>query len=234
MCHYDRTPFIFGCGSQYRRIATEPNPQNSSPWKTSLWVNIKGLWYHVPAMPARQYPQLVVPGSGDEVFVFLGVSLEAQEVVVAAAAGAWKLTADFGPALVNCASTGLTVQETAHRAEVLVALVAEHAFVLLVAGLGVLRPRLLDADPMVLGEAGNISLADDDSGIGATVGGTFPAVIENQFFLHRRKLAGPPAAVQEKAGRQARKNGLAPSAGYFGLIMSAKRGDILLLSRRSS
>jgi len=51
----------------------------------------------------------------------------------------------------------------------------------------------------VLGEADDIRLIDDDSGIGATVGGTLPAVIKYRRFFHRRTLAGPPAQVQEKA-----------------------------------
>jgi hypothetical protein len=52
---------------------------------------------------------------------------------------------------------------------------------------------------MVLGEADDIRLIDDDPGIRATVGGTVPAVIKNRRFFHQRKLAGPPEQVQEKA-----------------------------------
>ncbi len=65
------------------------------------------------------------------------MALEGKKVVITAAPSARKLTADVGASLVDHAHAGLPVQKSAHRAEVLVALMTEHALAVLVAALRV-------------------------------------------------------------------------------------------------
>src|SRR3546814_18638978 len=76
----------------------------------------------------------VVVGDGHVVRVFLGVALELQEFVVAAALAAGLLAADLWPRLIDRAAALVGVEDRADAAEVLVVLSAQHARPLAPAG----------------------------------------------------------------------------------------------------
>src|SRR3546814_17441274 len=76
----------------------------------------------------------VVVGDGHVVRVFLGVALELQELVVAAALAARILAADLRPRLIDRAAALVGVEARADAAEVLIVLMAQPARPLVTAG----------------------------------------------------------------------------------------------------
>ncbi len=66
-------------------------------------------------------------GGRDVIGVVQQIPFEGQKVVIAAAPGAREVPADFGPSLVDRASSRLPVQESAYRPEVFILAVAHDA-----------------------------------------------------------------------------------------------------------
>src|SRR5947199_570365 len=104
-----------------------------------------------------------VERAGDELGVFLNAALEAEEIIIAATAGAGILAADPRARLVDGAAPGLAVEEAADGAVGLVRLVAEDDLARLVAFLGKLPRDRFGREPQVLGQPEDVLLLHRDA-----------------------------------------------------------------------
>jgi hypothetical protein len=120
--------------------------------------------------------KLAVIGGRDVSFVVLRISLEAQEIVIAAIGDAGIFTAHRRSRLVNGAATGFRVEELADLAIILV-LLAAHDPLITVAGLEIFLLEGLGAHVEMLGEPREITLADGDRGIRAAIAGALKAIV---------------------------------------------------------
>src|ERR1700709_1748354 len=114
----------------------------------------------------------------EELGVFLGAALEAEEVVVAAAVGAGVGAADVRPGFVDGAAPGFAVDELADGAVDLVRLVPEDGFSRFLALLGKLPRDELGRQIQIGGQPAHVGVLHRDARIGAAVRGTAVAAVE--------------------------------------------------------
>jgi hypothetical protein len=128
---------------------------------------------------------------GNVGLVVLGIALEAQEIIIAAARHAGIFAAHRGPCLVDRAAPLLDIEELADPAVVFV-LLASHDALIAVSGLQIFLLEGLEREAEILRQPDDIALRDDDRGIGTAVAGALQAIVVLAHYLGHR----PPLTVQ--------------------------------------